>query len=84
MTEEQTREQVAQNDWQKWQYARMQELKRSNPSRSKKDCWRYASKEWAELRRQYKREQREKAAAAERVPCVRAQGTSGDTDPVLT
>jgi len=39
-------------------------------ARSKKDCWRSANKEWLELRRQYKREQRGKVAAAERVPCA--------------
>jgi hypothetical protein len=49
---------------QSWIVARVQELKREDPSRSKKDCWRTASKEWSELRRQHKREQREKSRAA--------------------
>ena len=52
MTEERTREQVAQNAWRSWITAR--ELKRADPFRSKKDCWRYANEEWLE-RRRYKR-----------------------------
>jgi hypothetical protein len=42
-----------------WTLARAQELKRADPSRSKKDCWRGAQSEWHELRRQWKRKQRE-------------------------
>ena len=47
-----------------WIVTRVQELKLERPTRSKKDCWRAASKEWLELRRQHKHEQREKSRAA--------------------
>jgi hypothetical protein len=46
-----------------WMVARVQELKREQPWRSKKGCRQIAGKEWLELRRQHKREQREKSCA---------------------
>jgi len=39
-----------------WVTTRVQELKRENPARSKKDCWRAAQKEWNELVRRHKHE----------------------------
>ena len=43
------------DDYRSWILARMQKLKCEDPSRSKKNCWRIAQKEWIELRRQQKR-----------------------------
>jgi hypothetical protein len=47
----------------------LQELKRDHPSRSKKDRWRIAQKEWHELRRLQKRAERA-AASVTSVPRV--------------
>jgi hypothetical protein len=52
-----------------WVLHRMEELKRDHPSRSKKDRWRIAQKEWHELCRLQKRAERA-AASVTSVPRV--------------
>jgi len=44
-----------------WVTARAQELNRDDPSRSKKECWHIAQGEWHEMRRHWKREQKQHA-----------------------
>jgi hypothetical protein len=46
---------LTEDDYRSWLLARMEELKRDDPRRSKKDRWRIAQNEWNELRRRQKR-----------------------------
>ena len=51
-----------------WVTTRVQELKRENPARSKKDCWRAAQKEWNELVRPHLTYRRGRSVTI--VPCT--------------
>jgi hypothetical protein len=47
-----------------WMRVRMQELKRTDPTLSKKSCWRAANSEWLELRRRQKQATRKALLSA--------------------